>query len=71
MNTKSNNTKKTTAVVVIGGLIIILVLVLGTIRMGQRARQDTEDAVQSVSLMYLDELAGRREQVVVNNLGAG
>jgi signal transduction histidine kinase/CheY-like chemotaxis protein len=68
MNTKSNNTKKTTAVVVIGGLIIILVLVLGTIRMGQRARQDTEDAVQSVSLMYLDELAGRREQVVVNNL---
>ena len=50
------------AIVLAGGLIIILVLMLGTMQMGRKARQDTEDAVRSVSLMYLDELAGRREQ---------
>ena len=36
--------------------------------MGSRARRDTEEAVRSVSLLYLDELAGRREQVVEDNL---
>ncbi len=36
--------------------------------MGSQARRDTEDAVRAVSLLYLDELAGRREQVVANNL---
>jgi len=36
--------------------------------MGAHARQDTEEAVRSVSLLYLDELAGRREQVVEDNL---
>jgi len=35
--------------------------------MGSRARRDTEEAVRSVSLLYLDELAGRREQVVEDN----
>ncbi len=55
-------------VVIIGGLIVMLVLVLGTVWMGQEARRDTEAAVRSVSLLYLDELAGRREQVVAENL---
>ena len=32
------------------------------------ARKDTESAVRSVSLLYLDELAGRREQVVASTL---
>ncbi len=36
--------------------------------MGQSAREDTDDAVHSVSLLYLDELAGRRERVVAGNL---
>ena len=36
--------------------------------MGSRARRDTEEAVRSVSLLYQDELAGRREQVVEDNL---
>ena len=36
--------------------------------MGYNAKRDTEDAVRSVSLLYLDELAGRREQVVEKNL---
>ena len=68
MNSRENDSKKTVAVAVIGGLIVILVLVIGTVRMGQKAKQDTEDAVRSVSLLYLDELAGRREQVVAENL---
>ena len=36
--------------------------------MGRKASEDTEDAVSKVSLLYLDELAGRRGQVVENNL---
>jgi hypothetical protein len=68
MKTNGNNSKRTMAIVLAGGLIIILVLVLGTMQMGRKARQDTEDAVRSVSLMDMDELAGRREQVVVDNL---
>lgn len=35
---------------------------------GHSAREDTEQAVRTVSLLYLDELAGRRERVVANNL---
>ena len=44
------------------------ILVFGTIWMGNVARNDTESAVRSVSLLYLDELAGRREQVVAANM---
>ncbi|MCR5567582.1 MAG: hypothetical protein K6F61_12080, partial [Clostridiales bacterium] len=36
--------------------------------MGQSARRDTDDAARSVSLLYLDELAGRRGQVVEETL---
>ncbi len=43
-------------------------MVFGTIWMGQSAKKGTETAVHSVSLLYLDELAGRREQVVENSL---
>jgi hypothetical protein len=49
-------------------VLIALILVIGTFWTGQRARQDTEKAVNSVSLLYLDELAGRREQVVSSAL---
>ncbi len=55
-------------VAVIGGIVVALILVLGTLWSGTAARQDTEDAVRSVSLFYLDELTGRREQVVASNL---
>ena len=53
---------------VAGGLIVMLILVFGTIWIGQNARRDTEAAARSVSLLYLDELAGRSEQVVAENL---
>ena len=36
--------------------------------MGNNAKIDTESAVRSVSLLYLNELAGRREQVVAANM---
>ena len=53
---------------VIGSLMIAAILILGTYWSGQRAQQDTERAVTSVSKLYLDELAGRREQVVSSAL---
>ena len=59
---------KTTRIAVIGSLIIALIMVLGTVWVVQSAQRDNEKALRSVSVLYLDELAGRREQVVENNL---
>ena len=64
-----NGKRRGTALIaIIGAIILLIILVLGTIRMGQSAKKDTEDAVRAVSSLYLDELAGRREQVVEGNL---
>ena len=65
---KSGKKLASTTVAVVGGILVILILVLGTIWMGRSASRDTEEAVRSVSLLYLDELAGRRGQVVASNL---
>ena len=62
---KRNNTLRFT---LIGSILVAVILVAGTILTGQSAQKDTETAVHSVSLLYLDELAGRREQVVESNL---
>lgn len=43
---------------------MFVVMIASTWWVGQSAKRDTENAVGSVSLLYLDELAGRREQVV-------
>ena len=53
-----------------GGVIVALVLIFGTLLLGQSARRSTEEAVHSVSNFYLQELAGRREQVVAANLNS-
>ena len=45
---------------VIGSIIVALILMIGTFWSGNSASNDTENAVRTVSLMYLDELAGRR-----------
>ena len=66
MSTKKRN--GTMLMALLGILTIAVILVVGTIWSGRTARRDTEDAVHSVSLLYLDELAGRREQVVEENL---
>ena len=58
----------TVKIAIIGGIIVLAILVLGTIWTTQSAQKDTLEAVRSVSSLYLDELAGRREQVVENNL---
>ncbi|MBR4718637.1 MAG: response regulator [Lachnospiraceae bacterium] len=54
--------------VVIGSTIVAAILIAGTIFSGRLAGRDTEKAVRNVSLLYLDELAGRREQVVSSTL---
>ena len=68
MKMKSRKQNKTLAVAVIGGILAIAILVGGTVWTGQLAQHDTEEAARTVSLLYLDELAGRREQVVEDNL---
>ena len=60
--------KSITFLLILGGIIVVAILVFGTIWSGRSASHDTEKAVRSVSLMFLDELAGRREQVVEDNL---
>ena len=58
----------TARIAIVGSLVLAIILVAGTIWMGHSAKKYTEEAVRSVSLLYLDELAGRREQVVEDNL---
>ena len=50
--------------IIVGSLVVIVLLVLGSVFAGKYAKEDTEKAVHSVSLFYLDELAQRREQVI-------
>ena len=55
--------------IAIAGIIIVaLIMTVGTFWMSNSARDATDEAVRSVSMLYLDELAGRREQVVSTNL---
>ena len=55
-------------VYIIGVVIGLAIMIIGTMIMGRGASSDTEKAVRKVSLFYLEELTGRREQVVENNL---
>ena len=52
----------------IGLIAIAMVLVFGTMWIGRSASQSTVQAVRSVSLLYLDELARRRKRVVEDML---
>ena len=65
---KKRNTGFTMRTAIIGTIIVALILIPGTYWLGRSASHDTEAAVRSVSLLYLDELAGRREQVVSSKL---
>lgn len=60
--------KNTVGFITVSSILIAVLLVLGTIWMGSGSKKDTDRAVRTVSLLYMDELAGRREQVVENNL---
>ena len=59
---------RTILVTVIGAVLLIAVLAVGTVLLARNARRDATDAARSVSLLYMDELAGRREQVVEDHL---
>ena len=54
--------------IVIGSVVLAVILIGGTVWMGRSAHRDATEAAHSVSLLYLDGLAGRREQVVEDNL---
>ena len=43
-----------------------MIMIFGTILLGKFASRDTGAAVRNVSLLYLDELAGRREHLLEN-----
>ena len=45
-------------------IVVAAILIVGSFWNGKSAGADTEKAVRSVSLLYLNELAERREQVV-------
>ena len=66
MRTGRKNTIARAAIA--GSFILLTILIAGTVWMARSARKDTEDAVRAVSLLYLDELAGRREQVIESNM---
>ncbi|MBR7070690.1 MAG: hypothetical protein IKI29_00765 [Clostridia bacterium] len=63
-----HNRKRTVALITVGSILIATLLVFATMWLGSNEKRDTDKAVRTVSLMYLDELAGRREQVIRNNL---
>ena len=60
--------KKLMKEVLVGALIVVIILVAGTFWMGTGVNEDNAAAVRTVSLLYLDELAGRREQVIAGKL---
>ena len=60
--------KQTAAFAIWGGIIIAAILLLTTIWVLEKARTGTSQAVSKVSEFYLEELAGRRAQVVSEEL---
>ena len=61
---KSSESKGFMKEAAIGCVIVAAILLLGTVITDRNASEDTEAAVHAVSMMYLDELAARRGQVV-------
>ena len=61
-------TNSTVRIAAVGAALVAAILILGTIWTGRSARKDAVDAVRSVSMLYMDELAGRRVRVVEDNL---
>ena len=59
---------RTWLVIAAGVLVLAGILAGGTLLVSHSAHRDASNAAHSVSLLYLEELAGRREQVVENNL---
>ena len=60
--------QQTVAFAIWGGLIIAIILLLTTVWVATNAQTSTNQAVARVSEFYLEELAGRRAQVVSEEL---
>jgi len=67
-NMDQEQRRQTVTYTVWGGLVIAAVLLLTTVWVSGSARTGTDQAVERVSEFYLDELAGRRAQVVSEEL---
>ena len=60
--------KQTVAFAIWGGIIVAVILLLTTVWVSNSARTGTKRAVSRVSEFYLEDLAGRRAQVVSEEL---
>lgn len=67
-NINKEQRKKTIVSAVLGGIIIAMILLITTVWVSNGARNGTNEAVNRVSEFYLKELAGRRAQVVAEEL---
>ena len=67
---ESKRKNRTVLVTVLGSTALAVILIGGAFLMAGSAHRDATDAAHSVSLLYLDELAGRREQVVEDKLNS-
>ena len=65
MDTKGKSIR---AIAITSAALVLIIMVAGIFWVARSAARDTEEAVHKVSLLYLDELAGRREEVVASNL---
>ncbi len=66
--TEMQQRRQTIAFALLGGVIIAVILLITTIWGSGKARNSTRQAVNRVSEFYLEELAGRRAQVVSEEL---
>ena len=66
--TKEEQKKQTFAYALWGGMLIAWILIFTTVWVSGGARTGTSQAVKKVSEFYLEELAGRRAQVVSEEL---
>ena len=64
MKTEKEHKVNSVSIAAMGCFIVAIILIIGTFALGRVANNDTKEAVKNVSLLYLSELAGRREQVV-------
>ncbi|MDE5798815.1 MAG: response regulator [Treponemataceae bacterium] len=65
---KSKKRDSIKIVSVFSGFVVAIIFVVGTFWSGRRASDDTEKAVRNVSLLYMNELTNRYEQVVATTL---
>ena len=63
-STTNNRARRTVSVAIVGGAIIATLLILSTLWMNRSENNGTNEAVHSVSELYLRELTDRREQVI-------